>query len=327
MPGADVVAVVAPPTPAGPPVRRTGPVEAVEVEIPGPVVVAEHRMADGLHAPPGSVVHRLEIRRRRAVVLDVAKREHRSKTGPDEKVRGGTLPTAVRSPAAAVVARVAWVAGDVAGRRDHRVGPGVCRPLTDYGEHCHRGCHKPPRGQGHRAAVTGAPWRRSARPVELRMRRIRTRFPRRATGGGCSPSVSHASPLVSMAESFKRKAGESGVTSRQLRTSLPTKGETRQEHQTMLDSALPRKSRSLKGNPALPRGPPAFARGEQEGGAGQDTGADYLSAFEHPPSLDRVKVVPHLPGSASSDSASRRSEARSSSLSLSSTRDSSAALN
>ena len=41
----------------------------------------------------------------------------------------------------------------------------------------------------------------------------------------------------------------------------------------------------------------------------------------------RVKVVPHLPGSVSSTSASRRSEASSSSLSLSSRRDSSATLN
>ena len=41
----------------------------------------------------------------------------------------------------------------------------------------------------------------------------------------------------------------------------------------------------------------------------------------------RVKVVPHLPGSANSASASRRSEASSSSLSVSSRRDSSATLN
>ena len=41
----------------------------------------------------------------------------------------------------------------------------------------------------------------------------------------------------------------------------------------------------------------------------------------------RVKVVPHLPGSANSDSASPRSEASSSSLSVSSRRDSSATLN
>jgi hypothetical protein len=41
----------------------------------------------------------------------------------------------------------------------------------------------------------------------------------------------------------------------------------------------------------------------------------------------RVKVVPHLPGVASSDSASRRSEPSSSSLSSSSSRDSSATLN
>jgi hypothetical protein len=41
----------------------------------------------------------------------------------------------------------------------------------------------------------------------------------------------------------------------------------------------------------------------------------------------RVKVVPHLPGSANSASASRRSDASSSSLSLSSRRDSSATLN
>ena len=40
-----------------------------------------------------------------------------------------------------------------------------------------------------------------------------------------------------------------------------------------------------------------------------------------------VNVVPHLPGSANSPSASRRSEASSSSLSLSSSRDSSATLN
>ena len=194
MPGADVVAVVAPPTPAGPPVRRTGPIEVVEVGVSGPVVVAEHRMADGLHTPPGSVVDRLEVRRRRAVVLDVAEREHRSKTGPDEKVRGGTLPAAVRSPAAAVVAGVAWVAGDVAGRRDHGVGRGVCRPGADYGEHCQRGRHKSPRGHGHQAAVTGTPWRRSASPVELRMRRIRTRLSRRPTGGGCSPSMITRAP-------------------------------------------------------------------------------------------------------------------------------------
>src|SRR5215218_6794410 len=41
----------------------------------------------------------------------------------------------------------------------------------------------------------------------------------------------------------------------------------------------------------------------------------------------RVKVVPHRPGSANSDSASRRSEASSSSLTVSSRRDSSATLN
>ena len=41
----------------------------------------------------------------------------------------------------------------------------------------------------------------------------------------------------------------------------------------------------------------------------------------------RVNVVPHLPGSANSVSASRRSEASSSSLNVSSSRDSSATLN
>src|SRR3954467_13822998 len=114
MPGADVIAVVAPPTPAGAPVRRTRPIEVVEIGVSRSVVVAEHWMADGRDAPPGSVVDRLEVRRRRAVVLDLAEREHRSNTGPDEKVRVGTLPTAVRSPPAAVIAGVAWVAGDVA---------------------------------------------------------------------------------------------------------------------------------------------------------------------------------------------------------------------
>src|SRR4051812_34090838 len=98
MPGADVIAVVAPPTPAGAPIRPARPIEVVEVGVSRSVVVAEDWMADGPDAPPGSVVDRLELRRRRAVVLDVAEREHGCKTGPDEKVRGGTLPTAVRSP-------------------------------------------------------------------------------------------------------------------------------------------------------------------------------------------------------------------------------------
>ena len=183
MPGADVVAVVAPPAPAGPPVRRTRPIEVVEVGVSGPVVVAEHRMADRLHAPPGSVVDRLEVRRRRAVVLDVAERKHRGKTGPDEKVRGGTLPAAVRCPAAAVVAGVARIAGDVAGRRDHGVGRGVCRPRADHGEHRHRGRRKSPRGQ-------------------------------RSLGRRCSPSMTASSPRCRWRSSFNRKAGESGATSR-----------------------------------------------------------------------------------------------------------------
>ena len=57
----------------------------------------------------------------------------------------------------------------------------------------------------------------------------------------------------------------------------------------------------------------------------------WAAATSQPSSLPqlwiRVKVVPHLPGSANSVSASRRSEASSSSLSVSSSRDSSATLN
>ena len=61
----------------------------------------------------------------------------------------------------------------------------------------------------------------------------------------------------------------------------------------MLDSALPRKTRSLKGDRRLSL-PPRFhvvlllsREGSRKVGAGQDAGADYLSAFEHPPSLDQ----------------------------------------
>jgi hypothetical protein len=53
----------------------------------------------------------------------------------------------------------------------------------------------------------------------------------------------------------------------------------------------------------------------------------YLSGSGLPQLWIRVNVVPHLPGSANSLSASRRSRASSSSLSLSSSRDSSATLN
>jgi hypothetical protein len=53
----------------------------------------------------------------------------------------------------------------------------------------------------------------------------------------------------------------------------------------------------------------------------------YVSAFERSPALDQVKVVPHLTGSANSLLASRRNEASSSPLNVSSSRDSSATLN
>ena len=133
VPAPDVVAVVAAAPRARRPVRRARSVEVVEVPAPGALVVAEDRTADRLDPSPRRLVDGARFAGRRAVVLDVAERKHGGEPGADQQVGGRPLAAARAGPVAAVVAGVVGIAGDVAGRGDHRVrrASAVPRPQRD----------------------------------------------------------------------------------------------------------------------------------------------------------------------------------------------------
>src|SRR5581483_9906347 len=82
------------------------------------------RPGDPLHAAPALVVRLQERLVAAAVVLVVAEQEDGVVAAGDEQVRGVLLPAGLGRAEPAVEARVAGVAGDVAGRRDDRIRGG-----------------------------------------------------------------------------------------------------------------------------------------------------------------------------------------------------------
>src|SRR5829696_5316395 len=122
VPAPYVVAVVAAAAWTRGPIRRTRPVEVIEVRVPRAVVIAEHRSADRLDPSPCGVVHRGEVRGRRAVVLDVPQRKHGGEPSAHQQVGGCALAAARVGSGPTVVTGVVRITCDVAGRGDHRVG-------------------------------------------------------------------------------------------------------------------------------------------------------------------------------------------------------------
>ena len=82
------------------------------------LVVPGRRTGDPLHASPGRVVRRAELRERPVLVLDVAEREHRLIAGADQQVGRRALAAFETDAEPAVEGAAGRVAGNVAGSRD-----------------------------------------------------------------------------------------------------------------------------------------------------------------------------------------------------------------